>query len=176
MSLNVSAPVLWDGEGNFLDGALVGIQANAIVVGYVQKPSGPSIPNQPLPGSTTVQCLQVKDRRLGTLYLTWTLEQWQAFTNISATCQVPNGLVAMKETFSATIQWVDNPATLGIEYANQEIPALPTGAGTFVPTGTNSVEITGLDSDTTYYFYIRTDCVNGSFSGWSVIQYTTAAD
>lgn len=83
MSLSVSAPVLWDGNGAFLDGASVGIQADAIVVGYVMKPSGPSIPNQPLPGSIPVQCLQLKDRRYGTLYTTWTLAQWQSAANIT---------------------------------------------------------------------------------------------
>jgi|GEM_PF-3997674 len=81
MSLTVSAPVLWDGEGNFLNGALVGIEASAIVVGYVNKPSGPSIPFQANPSSIPVQCLQLKDRRLGTLYTTLTLPQWQAAAN-----------------------------------------------------------------------------------------------
>lgn len=95
MSSSVSAPVLWDGNGNFQDGALVGIQADAIVVGYVQKPAGPWPP--PYPNPTQIQTLQVKDRRFGTLYLLWTMEQWQSAANITFASPTTEG------TYSVTI-------------------------------------------------------------------------
>lgn len=124
MSLSISAPVLWDGNGTFLDGATVGIQADAIVVGYVMKPSGPSIPNQPLPGSIPVQCLQLKDRRYGTLYTTWTLAQWQGAANIihaSPTTEgqysvtitgSPVSFIAATELFNAVIDLVSVSGTV----------------------------------------------------------------
>lgn len=84
MSVNISAPVLWDDKGNYRGGALYGIENTAIVVGTVMMPSGPQVPyNQVYPYPQQVDagqtaCLQVKDRRTGTFYLTWTLAEWQA--------------------------------------------------------------------------------------------------
>ncbi len=107
MSQVVSAPVLWDNEGNFLNGSLVGIQSNAAVIGYAQKPAGPSIPNQPLPGSNTVQCLQVKDRTIGSLYLTWTLEQWQQAANTTFASPTTEGNYTT--TISGTPSSISSP-------------------------------------------------------------------
>lgn len=76
MSLSVSAPVLWDGQGAFRDNSLTGVQADAIVVGIKQKPTSPADP-------TLVDTLQVKDRRFGTLYLNMTLLQWLAAANVT---------------------------------------------------------------------------------------------
>lgn len=86
MSVNVIAPVLWDGFGNFMNGAGIAIDSAAIVVGIVPKPT--SIADQ-----TPIPTLQVKDNRASnTYYLNWTLAQWQqAVGNTSTAPAVAGG-------------------------------------------------------------------------------------
>lgn len=172
MSRTVSAPVLWDGNGNFQNNALVGVEANAIVVGPVMKPTSPG-------NITQVQTLQVKDRRFGTLYLNWTLSQWQEAANSTSTagdCLSPVGLLVNAGDTGARITWTDNPSILGIEYANSDIAGVPTGSGTFISTGTSFVMVSDLEPSNTYFFYIRTKCTDTLFSLWTVMEYNTITD
>lgn len=72
----ISVPVLWDANGQFLNGELQAVGADALVIGEVQKPTGPSVP--PYQNQPTVTTLFVKDKIFGALYLNMTSLQWQA--------------------------------------------------------------------------------------------------
>ncbi len=93
------------------------------------------------------------------------------FTWSPPSCLAPAGLTAaLSSTTSATISWnASSSATGGYEYYVSTINTAPT-AGT-TPTGTsitNSVPLTGLTANTTYYFWVRSNCGSGTLSGWSV--------
>ena len=74
MSLQVPVTVLWDGNNNFMDGAVVSVSSDAIVVGYVMKPSGFQV--RPTDTSPQTQTLQIKDKNIGTLYLDMTRDEY----------------------------------------------------------------------------------------------------
>lgn len=76
MSTRVSVPALWDATGNFLNGALVGVAADAYVVGIVPKPSALSVPGYA--AADNVDTLLVKDVVMGDLYLDMTLDEWRS--------------------------------------------------------------------------------------------------
>lgn len=76
MSVNVVAPALWDSNGNFLDNAMVGIDAYAQVGSIVSKPSSLTVPGY-APSSST-DTLEVKDLKANISYfLTITLDAWR---------------------------------------------------------------------------------------------------
>lgn len=75
MSVKISVPVLWDENNNFLNGELFGVDAEAQVIGVVQKPTGKTVP--PYTSTDLVDTVYVKDKVLGGLYLQLTLAQWQ---------------------------------------------------------------------------------------------------
>ncbi len=68
---------------------------------------------------------------------------------------------------TATINWVaPSPAPAnGYEYVVSTSNFAPSGSGTFAA-GT-SVNISGLQSNTTYYLFVRSDCGSGNYSGWT---------
>lgn len=75
MATRVSAPVLWNANNDFLNESLMGVSVDAYVVGVVPKPSGVGIPGYAPPDS--VDTLLVKDKALGDLYLSLTLDEWR---------------------------------------------------------------------------------------------------
>lgn len=75
MANKVSVPVLWNANNDFLNSTLMGVSADAYVVGVVPKPSGIGIPGYAPPDA--VDTLLVKDKSLGDLYLYLSLEEWR---------------------------------------------------------------------------------------------------
>lgn len=73
--MTILAPVLYDGNLVFVGGQQFPVDSSAIVVDTVMLPAGHWAP--PYPNPTQVACLQVKDPLLDTLYLSWSLTQWQ---------------------------------------------------------------------------------------------------
>lgn len=71
----VFAPVLWDNDNTFQNGKKFTINANAVVIGITQKPTGISIPafTVDIPLQDT---LQIKDATYNNLYLDLTLAEW----------------------------------------------------------------------------------------------------
>ena len=67
---------------------------------------------------------------------------------------------------SAIITWNSSPSTLGYEYYVSTDPSLPTTATPIATTGT-SVNLTGLQSNTIYYVWVRQQCSASDISGWS---------
>jgi hypothetical protein len=93
-------------------------------------------------------------------------------------CGAPAGLTASSVTTStATISWnaaVPVPAT-GYEYFYSDTNTPPAAAGT--ATANLSEGLTGLNANTTYYLWVRSDCGSGTFSPWSgPINFTTLCD
>ncbi|MDD2387704.1 MAG: choice-of-anchor J domain-containing protein, partial [Bacteroidales bacterium] len=98
------------------------------------------------------------------------------------TCPTPTDLTASNITVtSADLTWTEN----GIATAwNLKV----TTAATFDPTtGTgeifdgaatgNTHPLSGLDANTTYYWYVQTDCTGGDLSEWSAVgEFTTQCD
>lgn len=75
MGLKIGVPVLYDGNNQFLNNQIVGVDVLSIVVGIVQKPSGPSV----VPGTvSSVNTLFVTDPVLGGLYLSMTRAEWES--------------------------------------------------------------------------------------------------
>ena len=86
----------------------------------------------------------------------------------SPTCVAPtlNVTTAITQT-SATISWTTptpNPLN-GYQYVVSTSNVTPTGAG--IATSLNSINLTGLTPDTTYYLFVRSNCGSGDFSIWT---------
>ncbi|WP_040757618.1 T9SS-dependent choice-of-anchor J family protein [Winogradskyella psychrotolerans] len=77
---------------------------------------------------------------------------------------------------SVAISWenLDLGATFDVEYG---IEGFSPGTGSIASTNTNDITITGLDVETTYEFYIRTNCDSSGASDWvGPINATTACN
>ena len=97
------------------------------------------------------------------LTFTWTPPNCAAPTSLNASPLTPT---------SGTINWTASAsATSGYEYVVSTTNTTPTAAGTVV-TGT-SVAIGPLTANTTYYFFIRSNCGSGNFSGWTSFSFFT---
>lgn len=84
-------------------------------------------------------------------------------------CSAPASLVAFNITpASSQFQWNAIPGSAGYEYALTNSPT-PPNAGT--PTTATSYTATGLSQGQTYYFHVRTDCLNFNTSAWSTISF-----
>lgn len=79
----ISVPVLWDSIGNFKDNEQCAVSVDSIVVGVVDKPTGPRIPGYG--NGETTSTLQIKDVNFGTLYLSLTEEEYMALVANSGT-------------------------------------------------------------------------------------------
>ena len=90
------------------------------------------------------------------------------FTWTPPACGAPGGLNAsLVSNSTATISWgapVPGPAT-GYEYFYSDTNTPPAAAGT--ATVNTSEGLTGLNANTTYYAWVRSDCSSGVFSSWS---------
>ena len=94
----------------------------------------------------------------------------QTFSWYPPACAAPGGLSSVVTSLtSANISWNNNAAaSSGYDYYVSTTNTAP-NAGT-TPTGstvTNSASISGLTANTTYYFWVRSNCGSGTLSGWS---------
>ena len=93
----------------------------------------------------------------------------------TVTCEQVSGVSSSNVTASsATISWTSTGVeSYMIEYG---VHTLTQGSGTTVTSATNSVELTGLEEQTTYDVYVRGVCAEGVTSVWSSIHsFTTTA-
>lgn len=90
-----------------------------------------------------------------------------------SSCLAPSGLTTSTlTTTSATVSWLaSTSASSGYEYIVSTTNTNPTGAGT-ANAGT-SVSLTSLSPNTTYYFWVRSNCGGGNFSSWSTFSFFT---
>ncbi|MGY6562555.1 MAG: choice-of-anchor J domain-containing protein [Luteibaculaceae bacterium] len=94
------------------------------------------------------------------------------------TCFAPSTLTASNITATgADLSWA-LPLIIpsnGYEYVVSTSNVAPTAAGTAV--ASNSATVTGLNSSTQYFVFVRSSCGNGDFSAWASIgTFTTACD
>lgn len=101
------------------------------------------------------------------------------YTWTPPSCAAPTALTAGNLTFtSATISWtasVSAPVN-GYEYEVRTSGAAGSGAVGLVSSGTTSslnAPISGLTANTTYSFYVRSNCGSGNFSAWSSSTFFT---
>jgi gliding motility-associated-like protein len=83
-------------------------------------------------------------------------------------CPPPTNLTATNiGQTSANLSWANPGGATSWQVAVQSAgSAIPSGAGTTVNTNTN-YSPTGLTAATSYQYYVRADCGNGTFSAWS---------
>ena len=88
-------------------------------------------------------------------------------TAVCPSCPAPGGLQASaNSTTEATLSWTDTGAAAGYEIVVQLAgTGTPTTSGIAI-TGT-TYTATGLSPDTTYEFYILSDCGSASLSNWA---------
>lgn len=94
----ISAPVWFDGNGQFYNGQLFGVDAQAEVIGQVYKPNGHTIPG--FAAALTVLCTEVKDPVYGGLFLQLSLDQWEQYIR-NATASTAPQLVQFVHTVTA---------------------------------------------------------------------------
>lgn len=110
------------------------------------------------------------------LYFHWRNDQSTAaqppatVDNISivvSTCPTPSALAASNITSSSVdLGWTENGTATSwtVEYGPT---GFALGTGTQVVTSVNPYQVTGLNSATTYDFYVKANCGTGNYSGWT---------
>jgi large repetitive protein len=95
-----------------------------------------------------------------------------SFTTLDA-CPLPTALTETNITTTAAgLNWTEAGSATTWEYVYGVTPVSePTGSGT--STTTRPVNLTGLDSDTTYDWWVRAVCGVGDESGWVSSTFTT---
>jgi hypothetical protein len=91
-------------------------------------------------------------------------------------CLIPSGVTVSNVTDTeAQISWSDSEPANGFEYVVSTVNEAPTNAGTNVTL--NSLSLSVLDPNTTYFVFLRSDCGGGEFSNWSpATSFTTECD
>lgn len=92
------------------------------------------------------------------------------------TCQVANSLIANNiTTHSANVAWFGTALEYRVEYGEA---GFTLGTGTQVSSTSGTYQLTGLNPNTTYDFYVRDVCVPGIDSAdWSAVNtFTTLCD
>lgn len=89
-------------------------------------------------------------------------------------CNAPGSLSAVNITNSgAIVSWGAVPGSMGYEYilstSATPPPYTATGSST---TGNTTLNLTGLNSGTTYYIYVRNKCAT-NFSAWTALSFST---
>ncbi|MEP7142288.1 MAG: GEVED domain-containing protein [Ferruginibacter sp.] len=92
-------------------------------------------------------------------------------TNIDCPSVIPS--VSNISSTEATAFWNILPASGGFEYVLKTTNMAPTVAGTHTTEG--SINLSGLTTNTNYYFFIRTDCGEGNFSAWTSANFFTSS-
>jgi len=133
-------------------------------------------------GDTTYKkCARVKD--MENLVTTW-FDYDNYWANIVQCNVVPYPLGCATVTnlsagtpaaTTATITWTGVASATGYEWVNNQSSTAPTGDGQFTEATTQA--LTGLTAATTYHFWIRTICGQGTpgESSWVSLSYTTHA-
>ena len=94
-------------------------------------------------------------------------------TSVEPSCIEPIDLVVTNVTANeATVGWTSSNNGDSFEYQYVESGTDPAETGT--STSATSVDLTGLTGLTTYDFYVRSMCADGSVSEWSSVSFTTA--
>lgn len=128
-------------------------------------------------------CIKVKDRANGNLVSYVDLTSWNTlfptacnFVPEPGICSIPTNISAgTPGTTTATITYVPEPGSVGVEWINNTSGTTPVIDGTYADASVTSIAITGLSATTAYHFWIRTICGAGSRSAWTSITYTTAS-
>lgn len=102
---------------------------------------------------------------------------WWALDNIrleTVACAPPTDLaVSNVTTSSATVSWTDN-GSAGYQWA-VTTGATPNGSNEVAQGDGNDMNITGLNTGTSYTVFVRADCGDGNFSNWSSgVNFVTA--
>ena len=107
---------------------------------------------------------------------------WSGVTTIQSfyiwqhrTCKTPSGLSATNITGnSATISWSPEPGAVSYDVYYDDFPTAPVSFWTNAATGTTStsVNISGLNQSSTYYYRVRANCSSGS-SSYRQAEFTT---
>ena len=109
---------------------------------------------------------------------TWPSPQTTAFcldaTLIPAPdCLSPTDLAVTEiSTSDATISWTANDTETSWEYQLVDSGAAPADSGSL--TSENPLAFSGLTDNTTYDFYLRAICTDGSLSEWVSVSFTTS--
>lgn len=94
------------------------------------------------------------------------------------TCPAPEGLTAISDVAGATVSW--NPAIItpgvGYDYYYATTSAAPTTSteptGSVAP-GETTVDLDGLLTGQTYYFWVRSNCSESDQGPWVMVSFTT---
>ncbi len=82
-----------------------------------------------------------------------------------STCPTPTDVIVDdSESTSVTLSWSSTGDNWTIEYGEQ---GFSQGSGTTVEATSNPYTVMGLEADTDYDFYVRTNCSDGTSSGYS---------
>ena len=96
-----------------------------------------------------------------------------SFTTDDAPCIAPAGLTVSNITSSsANLNWTAQAGNT-FQYVLNQTSTNPNAGGT--ATSNNTFAAATLNSSSTYFFHVRTDCGNGNFSDWSTVSFTTAS-
>ena len=94
-------------------------------------------------------------------------------TGYCPSCTLPSDLVVSNVTANeATVSWSSSNDGDSFEYQYVESGTDPAETG--ISTTSASADLTGLMGLTTYDFYVRSICADGSISEWISISFTTA--
>jgi hypothetical protein len=92
--------------------------------------------------------------------------------NILPACEKPTNVIPSNISSSgANFNWNTITGVQGYEYVVSTSNTAPTGAGT--PITANSTGVGGLNSNTQYYFHVRTKCSATAYSLWVTVPFLT---
>lgn len=101
---------------------------------------------------------------------------WVNIPFTTTICIAPKVSMANITHNSALALWNSLPPAINYQYIVNTTGIPPTsdlGAGN---TTSNSAQLTGLDPDTHYYLYMRTQCTNNETSDWEATEFTTMVE
>lgn len=103
-----------------------------------------------------------------------------SYTWTPVNCVAPSAVISTGvTTTSATVSWTApmNPPVNGYQYELRTSGAPGSGPAGLVNSGTTfftTINFTGLTPNTTYFFYVRSDCSFNGFSTWETHSFTTS--
>lgn len=141
MSQQIMVPVWFDGNNQFLGGALLGVGSDAYIVGSVPKPTGHFAPGTT---PTLQDTLFVKDKTLGGLYLNMTRQQFNTAAGLTASS--PN----QEKNFTTTISGTPTTVTSALLYNSTITKVSKNGTGLDIRTLTYSSSDTNKTGTITF--------------------------
>ncbi len=162
------------------DGQILDLPPEAVVTGgakAVLVPPATGFPTVNEPNLSLTAVKLIKDNVLQTAYYVDATDYASAVVvcnpiPYASACPGVTDLAATPGTTDADISWTETPGIVGVEYANLDVDVEPS-SGTFLAAGTGTVNVTGLTTTTTYYFFVRTICTGAVTSAWSRVEYDT---